>query len=530
MPRVSIIIPVYNVEPYIDQCLESVTGQTYEDIEIIIINDGSTDGSPAKCEEWAAKDSRIVYVSQENQGAGPARNRGIRMAKADFVAFCDPDDWYDLRYIEVMIAKQEETDADIVICGYYNYDEELSKIVSVVYCDSTSLRSEFLGSNHMVWIKLIEKTLLLSNDITMPPCFGQDTAIHCYITVNARRIAVVDVPLYFYRNKRVGSAVSNYSNHAYSATIYITYCYELFLRDGSFDKYRKWLYRFGIGTVFSLSEKMKRLDNDFTMWKRDCLDHLDDFFPEMWGFRNLRFYSIGSYSLYNTLARRMVPSSDSIDEYSFSGLISIMSENRISTFPEGDNTFRKKALTRDLQKQFINDIKENCNDFIFIDFLEERFDIIEYCGGYYTASDAICAYKSLIPNHRIINRYSEEATQLWKQSCIDFIALLQKYFDPNRVILVKNFLSEHYGLRGKEFPFANVEKIQLANKLINDCYSFFLQNYPGVYVVKPESEEFQYTFQHFRHGCYPWHYNNEYYFSIGDQILDYVLGDIQNDL
>ncbi len=129
MPAVSVIIPVYNVEAYVDRCLKSVTGQSFSDIEIIIINDGSTDGSGERCLEWAKQDDRIVYVSKKNEGAGPARNLGIQMAQSEFVAFCDSDDWYDDQYVEVMFAKQKETDADIVACGRYRYDGNLNEVV-----------------------------------------------------------------------------------------------------------------------------------------------------------------------------------------------------------------------------------------------------------------------------------------------------------------------------------------------------------------------------------------------------------------
>ena len=87
MASVSIIVPVYNVEEYLDRCLKSITNQTYSNIEIILINDGSTDKGGIICEEWAEKDNRIVYITKENQGLSPTRNLGIDIASAEFVAF-----------------------------------------------------------------------------------------------------------------------------------------------------------------------------------------------------------------------------------------------------------------------------------------------------------------------------------------------------------------------------------------------------------------------------------------------------------
>ena len=129
MAEVSVIIPVYNVEEYVDKCLASVVNQSFSDIEIIVVNDGSTDGSGDKCLEWAKRDERIVYVSKKNEGAGLARNLGIQIASSEFLAFCDPDDWYDERFIEIMLAKQQDTDADIVTCSCsYTHDGNSVKI------------------------------------------------------------------------------------------------------------------------------------------------------------------------------------------------------------------------------------------------------------------------------------------------------------------------------------------------------------------------------------------------------------------
>ena len=92
VPEVSVIIPVYNVEDYLDTCMESLCSQTFRDIEILLINDGSTDGSELKCREWADKDDRIRYISKENEGVAPTRNLGVSMARGKYLAFVDPDD------------------------------------------------------------------------------------------------------------------------------------------------------------------------------------------------------------------------------------------------------------------------------------------------------------------------------------------------------------------------------------------------------------------------------------------------------
>ena len=116
MKTVSVIIPVYNVEKYLPKCLESVTAQTYANLEIICVNDGSPDNSSAILEEYAKKDGRIIIINQENTGLSGARNTGIRAASGEYIVFVDSDDWIDAETVETAVSKAEN--ADTVMWGY----------------------------------------------------------------------------------------------------------------------------------------------------------------------------------------------------------------------------------------------------------------------------------------------------------------------------------------------------------------------------------------------------------------------------
>ena len=118
MLKVSIIVPIYNVEKYLSQCLDSIIGQTYSNIEIILIDDGSTDNSPQICDEYAKQDGRIRVIHKENSGASSARNLGLKTAKGEYLAFMDPDDWLDLNTIEFCIKRIQENDLDIIRFNY----------------------------------------------------------------------------------------------------------------------------------------------------------------------------------------------------------------------------------------------------------------------------------------------------------------------------------------------------------------------------------------------------------------------------
>lgn len=115
---ISVIVPVYNVEPYLRKCLDSILAQTYRDLEILIIDDGSTDGSGRICDEYGEKDNRIKVFHTENKGLSCARNFGLDNANGDWIGFVDSDDWIEPDMYEVLIKRAEETGADVVECGY----------------------------------------------------------------------------------------------------------------------------------------------------------------------------------------------------------------------------------------------------------------------------------------------------------------------------------------------------------------------------------------------------------------------------
>lgn len=116
MPKVSIIVPVYNAEKYLCECVDSILRQTLNDIELILVDDGSADASPMLCDRYAAQDDRVKVVHQANSGAAAARNCGLSIAHGEYIAFADSDDWIDADMYERMLDTAEENNCDLVIC------------------------------------------------------------------------------------------------------------------------------------------------------------------------------------------------------------------------------------------------------------------------------------------------------------------------------------------------------------------------------------------------------------------------------
>ena len=116
---VSVIIPVYNAEKYLRRCLDSVVNQTYKDIEIIVVDDGSTDGSAVICDEYAARDNRFIVIHQKNGGVSVARQTGLEAVKGDYICFVDADDCIDSKMIDELFQEADTTNSDMIICDYY---------------------------------------------------------------------------------------------------------------------------------------------------------------------------------------------------------------------------------------------------------------------------------------------------------------------------------------------------------------------------------------------------------------------------
>ena len=167
---VSIIIPVYNVEDYLERCIESVINQTYTNIEVILVNDGSTDKSEDICRKFAKNDKRLKIISQRNQGVSCARNTGIMYANGDYIGFVDPDDFIDKSMYEKLLLNMKKYNASISVCAYTN-NESSGNMESKIFVnkdknifDNLFEEGKFSG---FVWNKLYARKLIYKNGDTI---------------------------------------------------------------------------------------------------------------------------------------------------------------------------------------------------------------------------------------------------------------------------------------------------------------------------------------------------------------------------
>jgi len=192
MSLVSVIIPVYNSEMFLEDCLISVLDQTYSDLEVIVINDGSTDSSARVCDAMAESDPRINVIHTQNQGVSQARNTGIDLSNGEYIVFVDSDDKMDQDGIEVMVNALVENDADLVVTGFveHNIETGISEVQSSRYAGlydaelirNNILNDSFFGKNKnnletSCWAKLFKREIIERHKIKFDPLlnYGEDT-------------------------------------------------------------------------------------------------------------------------------------------------------------------------------------------------------------------------------------------------------------------------------------------------------------------------------------------------------------------
>lgn len=214
MPSISVIVPVYQAEKYLKKCVESVIKQTFSDWELILVDDGCTDASPAICDQCAAEDDRIrVFHRKKNAGVSAARNLGLNEAKGEYIAFLDVDDRYEFRALETMWCLREQTGADTVACAHLNLYPNGAKTIEPVLPAGTydeqgiqaGIIDPLLGDrlrlpvfNGFIWRYLFSAKIIRSAQITFEGAYLEDELFLLEYFNNAHKLAVTEQPLYRY--------------------------------------------------------------------------------------------------------------------------------------------------------------------------------------------------------------------------------------------------------------------------------------------------------------------------------------------
>ncbi len=219
MPFLSIIVPVYNVEKYLLDCLSSISKQSFLDFEVICVDDGSTDGSSLILEKWTYKDPRFIIIQQRNKGLSGARNTGLKYAKGKYVTFLDSDDLIVSTMYEKLIQIIKEENLDLIGCCFQEYPRgkrssfsfETNRTLSP--CELLNTNKHLQSSNDLcfVWRYIVKRDLLLENEIAFNErvLIGEDMIFMTDVFMNAKRIRFIDEPFYYYRKNNVSSLMAS---------------------------------------------------------------------------------------------------------------------------------------------------------------------------------------------------------------------------------------------------------------------------------------------------------------------------------
>jgi glycosyltransferase involved in cell wall biosynthesis len=243
MSLVSVIVPVYNVEQYLRECLDSILNQTFQDMEIICINDGSTDNSKVILDEYAQKDSRIVVINQENKGQGNARNAGLKVASGKYIAFVDSDDWIDKEMLSSTVPFLADN-VDVVIFNvniFGGIDEPMKKYFYTGFRGKSDLDgSTIYHCPATPWNKIYRKDIIDKYEVLFPEgLLFEDNSFHWKYLMHAKKAYFMSQKFYNYRIRK-GSTMTIVKLRSARINDHFLVCQEIFEYMKKYDLTKKY--------------------------------------------------------------------------------------------------------------------------------------------------------------------------------------------------------------------------------------------------------------------------------------------------
>lgn len=252
MSKVSVIVPVYNVEKYVAQCLDTIINQSYENIEIICVNDGSKDNSKQILDQYARLDSRVVVIDKENGGLSSARNAGVEASSGDYILFVDSDDYLSTNAVELCLNHAKTTDADVVYFDYVVKDDRtnafqrmsnqvnLGPNIMKAFNASTFEPFKFREVAVATWLKFYKTEFLRANNIQHKVGTAyEDVIFWSDVLTKANRITYLPEPLYCYVNNRPGSIMHDNSRTMFDILGVYREVRRIFQEAGYWERYKE---------------------------------------------------------------------------------------------------------------------------------------------------------------------------------------------------------------------------------------------------------------------------------------------------
>lgn len=290
MPKLSIIVPVYNVEKYLDKCLERILNSTYKDFELIVINDGTKDNSEQIITKYLDNEEykdKITYISKENSGLSDTRNLGMSKAKGEYIAFVDSDDYIETTMYETMMNKALEKNYDIVACDvklvYEDSDKE--KVISSAYekdlFNKDEIKQTMLTYYPVVWNKIYKKSLLEGIEFSKGVWY-EDMEFNLKVYPRINSIGVVKEPLYNYL-QRGNSITYTYNDKLYDIITNMDTVIKYYKAQGIYEEYKEELEYLYIRYAYATFPKRLAKCKDKKKYKEGiefAINKVHEHFPE----------------------------------------------------------------------------------------------------------------------------------------------------------------------------------------------------------------------------------------------------------
>lgn len=211
---ISVIVPVYNTEAYLERCVKSIINQTYHDLEIILVDDGSTDQCPFLCDAWVEKDRRIHVLHKENGGVSSARNAGLKIAEGDWISFVDADDWIHPQFYEIMMQLAMKSVPDVVAANHWRTEiDQMPGDISINQLEYRNISGENIlkqwDSRFFVCMKVYKKNILSGHIFDESISYGEDALFNIEVLCRADVKIIYTTKKLYYYYIRPGSSVSN---------------------------------------------------------------------------------------------------------------------------------------------------------------------------------------------------------------------------------------------------------------------------------------------------------------------------------
>lgn len=290
MPKVSIVVAIYNVEQYVSKCIESILKQTFTDFELILVNDGSKDSSLDILKEYASKDKRIQIVDKMNGGLSDARNAGIKVAKGKYIYFVDGDDFIEDTLIEKCVNKLETTYSDVVMFDIYQYYVETGKkeIISNPF-DENKIYSIYdtpellIKIKNCAWNKMYKLSLFKENQIEYPwGYYYEDLGTTYRLLARCKKVSFINEPLYDYLQDRPGNITHQFNFSVYHVLDMVKITLDDYKKLGIYEKFYEELKYLGCINILECLKKTRNVSDKAMTDKfiQVCFWYIHENWPE----------------------------------------------------------------------------------------------------------------------------------------------------------------------------------------------------------------------------------------------------------